>query len=131
MMSPLVTRTLCMLLLASVALGGCMGWSPAAAPVPQASAADPSAVPRLTHMRVWAEGRVYELRDAVWQGDELVGQDARERTPVRLSRSAMDSVSVRALRPAATFLTLSGVVVGTGAAILGLYVIACASGGCD
>jgi hypothetical protein len=82
-------------------------------------------------MRVWAEGRAYELRNAVWQGDSLVGLDAREGTPVRLRRSAVDSASVRGLRPTATFLMLTGVVVGTGAAILALYGIACASGGCD
>jgi hypothetical protein len=82
-------------------------------------------------MRVWTEGRAYELREAVWQGDSLVGQDAHEGTPVRFARSAVDSMSVHGLRPAATFLTLSGVVVGAGVAILGLYVIACASGGCD
>jgi hypothetical protein len=82
-------------------------------------------------MRVWTEGRAYELRNAVWQGDSRVGLDAREGTPVRLRRSAVDSASVRGLRPTATFLMLTGVVVGTGAAILALYGIACASGGCD
>jgi hypothetical protein len=131
MMAPFAMRTLSALLLPSVILAGCMGWSLPSAPTPQASAADTSVVLSQTRMRVWAEGRVYELREAVWRGDSLLGQDAREATPVRLARSAVDSVSVRKLRPTATFLTFTGIVVGTGAAILGLYVIACASGGCD
>ena len=131
MMSCRATQTLSALLVPSIILAGCRGWSPAAAPAPRVSAQDtpPSATP--ARMRVWTEGRGYELREAVWQGDSLVGQDAQEGTPVRLARSAVDSVSVHRLRPAATFLTLSGVVVGTGLAILGFYAITCATGGCD
>jgi hypothetical protein len=131
MMSPHVVRALSALLLPTMFLAGCMGWRPATAPAPQASAADTSTVPSPSRMRVWNAGRVYELRGAIWQSDSLVGQDARGATPVRFARSAVDSVSVRGLRPTATFLAFTGVVVGTGAAILGLYVIACASGGCD
>lgn len=129
MMSPRAVRSLSVLLLPWVALADCTGWSPAAPPAPQLSASDTSTGPG--RMRVWTEGRAYELRNAVWQGDSLVGLDAREGTPVRLRRSAVDSASVRGLRPTATFLMLTGVVVGTGAAILALYGIACASGGCD
>ena len=130
MMPPFLTRPLAAFLLGTTLLTGCTGWSPAAAPTPSTQPADTTA----RRMLVWSQGRRYELREAVWRGDTLIGREARSEQPLPLLRESIDSVRVRRWRPVETFLLVGGVVVGIAAAVLVAYAIAmgegCSQGGC-
>jgi hypothetical protein len=127
MMPPSLTRRLSAILLGTILVTGCMGWSPAAAPTPSTQPADTTA----RRMLVWSQGHGYELRGAIWRGDTLAGREVRSGQSLPLLRASIDSVRVRRWRPAATFLLVGGVVVGIAASVVGLYVIACSEGGCD
>jgi hypothetical protein len=105
-------RPMTLALALTAALSGCMGWSPAVTPTPVERAAP-------VRMQVWSGAARYDLRDAQWAGDTLVGRPADQPDAlVRLPRAAVDSVRVRRLRPGATFATAAGVTIGTNAAIL-------------
>jgi hypothetical protein len=131
-MPALPTRALSTLLLAATLVGttGCMEWSPAVTPRPApTTSAAAVAVAKPRHVLVWAGSARYELTDAAWRGDTLVGRRAEERDELRLARSAVDSVRVRRLRPGATFAAAAGVVGGIGATAF-LAVLAAFAGGC-
>ena len=106
MMPPFLIRTLAAFLLATTLLTGCTGWDPAAAPTPSTQPADT----KPHRMLVWSQGRRYELREAVWRGDTLVGHEVRSEQPLPLWRESIDSVRVRRWRPAETFLLVGGIV---------------------
>jgi hypothetical protein len=114
-------RPLSGLLLVTTLVGttGCMEWSPALTPRPAPAApATTTTAARPHRLLVWSNGARYELTQAAWHGDTLVGRRAAERDELRLARSQVDSVRVRRLRPGATFAAAAGTVAGVGAAAL-------------
>jgi hypothetical protein len=128
MMSPFLTRPLSAILLGTTLLTGCTGWDPATAPTPSTQPADTTA----HRVLVWSQGRRYELRDAVWRGDTLVGREARSEQPLPLLRESIDSVRVRRWRPAETFLLVGGIVaVGIVGGIIIAYMIECSGAESD